>query len=127
MDALFAALAGLLVAGHMLFVVFAAFGAALVLTRAWVVWLHLPAALWAIYIEISGSICPLTPLENALRARAGLDVYSGDFVARYLFPVLYPDGLTRELQVGIGGAVLAINVVLYAVVIRRRTQKKPAS
>ena len=127
MDALFAAIAGLLVAGHMLFVAFAAFGGALVLKRAWVVWLHLPAAVWAVYIEVSGGICPLTPLENALRTRAGLDVYSGDFVARYLFPVLYPEGLTREVQVGIGAAVLAINVVLYAVVIRRRTKKEPAS
>jgi hypothetical protein len=126
-DALFAAVAGLLVAGHMLFVVFAAFGAALVLKRAWVGWLHLPAAAWAVYIEVSGGICPLTPLENALRTRAGLDVYSGDFVARYLFPVLYPDGLTRELQMAIGAAVLAINVVLYGVMIGRRTNKKPAS
>jgi hypothetical protein len=126
-DALFAALAALLVAGHLLFVVFAAFGAALVVKRPWVSWLHLPAAVWAIYIELSGGICPLTPMENALRMRAGLDVYSGDFVARYLFPVLYPEGLTREVQVAIGAAVLGINVVLYGMVLRRRTDRKPAS
>src|SRR5687767_214548 len=107
----------------MLFVVFAAFGAALVLRRAWVAWVHLPAAAWAAYIELTGGFCPLTPMENSLRARAGLDVYSGDFVARYLFPVLYPEGLTRGAQIAIGLAVLAINVVLYAMVIRRRTRK----
>ena len=115
----FSLLAGLLVVGHMLFVLFAAFGAALVWRRWWVAWLHLPAAAWAVYIEVSGGICPLTPFENTLRTRAGLDVYSGDFVARYLFPVLYPEGLTRAAQLWIGLAVLGINVVLYGLVVRR--------
>ena len=62
----------------------------------------------------------MTPLENYLRTAAGLSDYSGDFVARYLFPVLYPDGLTREAQRGVGVLVLMINVVLYIAVYRRR-------
>jgi hypothetical protein len=126
---LFSLLAGMLVVGHMLFVAFAAFGAVLVLRRLWIAWLHVPSVLWAVFIEVTGGICPLTPLENVLRDRAGLDVYSSDFVARYLFPVLYPEGLTREVQVAIGIGVLAVNVVLYGSVIRRliilRTRQAP--
>jgi len=76
-------------------------------------WVHLPAFLWAAYVEFSGGICPLTPLENDFRNKAGLDYYSGDFVARYLFPVLYPEGLTRQVQMIIGLVVVAVNLSLY--------------
>jgi len=116
----FAVLAGLVVLLHLAFVLFAAAGALLALRWRWVPWLHIPAAAWAVSIEFSGGICPLTPLENDLRAQAGLDYYSGDFVARYLFPVLYPGGLTREAQVVIGLAVLAANLGLYIFVYTRR-------
>ena len=109
-----ALLAGLVVLIHLAFVAFAASGALLAFRWPWLPWVHLPAAAWAAYIELSGGICPLTPLEHHLRASAGLDYYSGDFVARYLFPVLYPDGLTREAQIVIGTAVVAVNLVLYA-------------
>jgi hypothetical protein len=107
---LYALLAGLIVIGHLAFVVFAAAGVLLVLRWPAVAWAHVPAAAWAAYIEFSGGICPLTPVENALRARAGLDYYAGDFVARYLFPVLYPEGLTRQAQVVIGLVVVGVNV-----------------
>ena len=111
---------------HLVFVVFATLGGVLVLRWPRVVWAHLPAAVWAAFIEFSGRVCPLTPLENALRRRAGLEDYSGDFVANYIFPVLYPAGLTREAQLVIGGAVVGMNLVAYAFVLRaRRTKKKP--
>jgi len=120
MAGVFALLAGLIVLIHLAFVLFAASGALLALRWPWIPWVHIPAASWAAYIEFSGGICPLTPLENDFRARAGLDYYSGDFVAQYLFPVLYPDGLTHEAQFVIGGLVLAVNLVLYAWLWRRR-------
>lgn len=116
----FAVLAGLVVLVHLAFVLFAAAGALLALRWRWVPWAHIPAAAWAVSIEFSGGICPLTPLENDLRAKAGLDYYGGDFVARYLLPVLYPGGLTREAQVVIGLAVLAANLGLYIFVYTRR-------
>ena len=120
-----AALAGLIVLIHLAFVVFVVGGVLLALRWPWVAWLHVPAAAWAGFIELTGGICPLTPLENTLRARAGLDYYSGDFIARYLFPVLYPEGLTREVQVWLGTLVLALNAGVYAFVyIRRRTARR---
>ena len=115
--------AGLVVLVHFFFVLFVAAGALLSLKWPRVMWVHLPAAAWAAYIEFSGGICPLTPLENQLRSRAGLDYYSGDFVARYLFPVLYPGGLTREAQAVIGLVVLAVNLGLYIFVYKRRTSR----
>ncbi|MGH2399802.1 MAG: DUF2784 domain-containing protein [bacterium] len=122
MPTVYAGLAGLIVLVHLAFVAFAAGGALLVLRWPALVWVHLPAVAWAAFIEFSGGICPLTPLENELRAKAGLDYYAGDFVARYLFPILYPEGLTREAQVVMGLVVLGLNVGIYSFVyINRRS------
>jgi hypothetical protein len=122
-ETVYAVGAGLVVLVHLSFVLFVAAGALLSLIWPRAMWVHPPAVAWAAYIEFSGGICPLTPLENELRARAGLDYYSGDFVARYLFPVLYPGGLTREAQVVIGLVVLAVNLGLYIFVYKRRTSR----
>lgn len=119
MPAVLSLLAGAVVLVHLSFVVFVATGALLALRWRAVPWIHVPAVAWAAYVELSGGICPLTPLENSLRAKAGLGYYSGDFVARYLFPLLYPEGLTREAQVTIGIAVLTVNLVFYGWVARR--------
>jgi hypothetical protein len=113
-------LAALVVVAHLAFVVFATVGGMLVLRWPRIAWIHLPAAAWAAFVELSGRLCPLTPLENALRRRAGLDDYSSDFVANYVFPMLYPTGLTREAQMAIGLFVIVMNVVAYGWVIRRR-------
>jgi len=120
----FSLLAALTVLVHILFVAFATMGALLALRWPRIVWLHLPAAAWAVFVEFSGGICPLTPLENELRRRGGLAPYSGDFVANYVFPVLYPEGLTRDVQVWIGLVVAAVNIAAYALVIRRRVHRK---
>jgi hypothetical protein len=104
---------------HLAFIVFAVAGALCVMRRPRLAWLHVPAAAWAVWIELAGRICPLTPLENALLERAGLEGYSGGFVAHYLIPLIYPAGLTPAIQVAIGAGVLALNVALYARIIRR--------
>ncbi len=85
-----------------------------------VAWVHLPAVAWVAWVEFSGATCPLTPLENALRARAGDAGYTGGFVEHYLIPVIYPAGLTPSIQVALGVAVIALNAVVYAIVARRR-------
>ena len=112
-------LATAVVLAHLLFVAFVMAGGVLALRWRKVAYLHLAAVAWAIYVEWSGAICPLTPLENSLRAAAGLEAYAGDFVAEYVFPLLYPDGLTRRAQLVIGIVVLAVNSIVYAAVIVR--------
>lgn len=116
----FRLLADATVAVHLAFVLFVVFGGLLVIRRPRLAWVHLPAAAWAALIEFAGWICPLTPLENWLRSRAGGTGYRGSFVERYLLPVLYPDELSRELQFGLGAFVIVVNAVVYLFVWRRR-------
>jgi hypothetical protein len=99
---------------HAGFVVFVVAGGALLRRRPRLAFAHLPAAVWAAAIEFSGGVCPLTPLENALRHAAGQRGYDGDFVGHYLLRTLYPEGLTRETQVALGLGVVVLNVLVYA-------------
>lgn len=113
-------LADLVVGVHFLFVLFVVFGGLLVLHRPALAWVHLPAAVWGALIEFAGWICPLTPLEKALRAREGGTGYEGGFVEHYVLPVLYPAALTRTVQVGLGLLVLLVNAAVYWRLWRRR-------
>jgi Protein of Unknown function (DUF2784) len=101
---------------HGVFVVFVIAGGALVLWRPRIAALHLPAAAWGAWVELTGTICPLTPLENRWRDAAGEAGYKGSFVEHYLVPVLYPDGLTTRTQIAFGVVVVAVNVLVYGLV-----------
>ena len=117
------ALADAVVTLHALFVVFALFGGALVAWQPRIAIVHSPAAAWAAWVEFTGTICPLTPLENALRGAAGAAGYEGGFVEHYLLPMLYPLGLTPRIQLALGAIVVALNASLYGFAwwrIRRR-------
>ena len=113
-------LTDLVVLLHAGFVAFVAAGGLLVWRRPRLAWVHLSAVVWAVGIEWSGAICPLTPLEVWLRRRAGQTGYRGDFIDHYVLPLLYPTGLTRELQIGLGAAALLPNLVVYGWCLRRR-------
>ena len=106
-------LADLVLIVHLAFVVFVLCGGLLVLRWRWIAWLHLPAAVWGAVVEFTGWICPLTPLENWLRAQGGEATYAGDFIVRYLRSILYPDALTPDVQVVLGVLVLVVNLVIY--------------
>ena len=108
--------ADLVVFIHLLFVLFAVLGALLGIWWRKVLWLHLPAVIWAVWIEFSGKICPLTPLENWLRIRGGGSGYGGDFVGHFLMPILYSSGLTRNVQFILGGIVVGVNLIIYGYV-----------
>lgn len=113
-------LADAVVVAHGLYILFVVFGALLALRWSWILWLHAPAALWGAWVELAGRVCPLTPLENRLRRQAGAAGYEGGFIETYVLPVIYPGALTREIQIGLGLFVLALNAGLYAWVLRRR-------
>ena len=120
----FQLLADMVLGAHFLFVVFAMLGALLLIRWPWVIWGHLPAVGWAAWIEFSGKICPLTPLENALRIRGGGSGYAGDFVGHYILGLLYPDGLTRRIQIVLGALLLVINLAIYGYVFLWRKNKR---
>ena len=104
---------------HLAFVLFVVFGGLLVLRWRKLAWAHVPAALWGALVELNGWICPLTPLEVALRESAGDAGYRGDFLQHYIVALLYPEELTRTMQLGLGGLVVLINAAIYVVILRR--------
>jgi len=107
---------------HLGFVLFVAIGALLVLRWPRLAWLHIPIALYGATIELVGFICPLTPLENWLRHRGGEAGYSGGFIAHYVSALIYPNGLTREIQLWLGAGVLILNAIVYTIWWRRRAR-----
>lgn len=112
--------ADLVLVVHLAFVLFVVFGGLLALRWRWMAWLHLPVAVYGFLIEVVGWVCPLTPLENRLRRAAGDAGYEGGFIEHYLLPLLYPGGLTREVQLTLALLVVVVNAVVYALVWRRR-------
>ena len=109
---------------HFFFVVFALAGGILVVWRRKTIWLHIPAAVWAALICFAGWVCPLTYLENWFRIRGGAAGYSEGFIVRYLYPVLYPAGLSHDDQVILGIIVIALNLAVYGYVFRVRSAGK---
>jgi hypothetical protein len=105
-----------LVIAHLVFIVFVMLGGLLLLKWRWLIYLHLPAVAWGILVELQGWLCPLTPLEQHFRTLAGETGYSGGFVQHYLLPIIYPAGLTREVQFLLAISVITINLVIYAVI-----------
>lgn len=111
-------LANVLLVVHAAFILFATFGGLLVLHRRGWVWIHLPAAVWAATVVSMGWICPLTPWEQHLRVVAGQQGYSGGFIEHYLLQAIYPEGLTRSVQIWLGAGVIVLNLLIYVLVVR---------
>ena len=119
-------LASLVLAAHVAFVLFAALGGLLVRRWRLAPWFHLPALTWGVFIEVTGGLCPLTPLENALRLAAGEAGYQGGFLDHYLVALLYPDALPRATQFVLAGVLVLLNVAIYAVAWRPSTRRRAA-
>src|SRR4030065_481222 len=95
------------------FILFALLGATMTVWWRWAPLVHLPAAAWGFFVELTGRDCPLTHLENYLRIKAGLSGYTESFVEHYLLAIIYPAGLTREIQFALAGVVIVVNTAIY--------------
>ncbi|MFC1605710.1 DUF2784 domain-containing protein [Pseudomonadota bacterium] len=113
-----------LVVVHLAFVLFVVLGGLLVYRWPRWAWLHVPAFAWGALIEFNNWVCPLTPLEQRLRLAAGEGGYGGGFSEHYLLPLIYPEGLTREIQLALGLFVLAINALVYGIWLWRKWRKR---
>ncbi|HVS31812.1 MAG TPA: DUF2784 domain-containing protein [Thermoanaerobaculia bacterium] len=111
---IYSLLAKLVALTHFAFIMFVIAGGLLVLRWPRLAWIHVPAAVWGVLIEFAGWYCPLTTWENTLLRRAGQAGYSNGFIEHYLFALIYPEGLTRSMQVAIGVVVIVVNVAIYA-------------
>ena len=112
-------MADLIVLIHFSFILFVIFGGLLVMKWRRLIWLHLPAAVWGALIEFFGWFCPLTTLENQLRRNNGGEGYSTGFIEHYIIPIMYPEELTRDIQIILGVAVIAINLVIYRFILKK--------
>ena len=110
---------------HLGFIVFVALGGLLALRWPRIAWVHIPAVVWGTLIELTGWVCPLTPLENRLRTTAGDPAYTGSFIARYIMPIVYPDGLTRGMQLVLAAMVIVVNLIIYGTLVFRRYGQSP--
>jgi len=120
-------LADLVLLVHLSFILFVILGGMLVLRSPRLAWLHIPAVVWGAYIEFFDGLCPLTPLEKQLRRLGGQAGYAGGFIDHYVTAIIYPDGLTRAVQISFGVLVVLINVGAYAAIIRRRSRGESAT
>lgn len=116
--------ADIIVLAHLGFILFVALGGILVVKWGKVAFLHLPCALWGMLIAWGGWICPLTPLEMHFRQLAGQAGYTGRFVDHYVMPIVYPEGLTRGMQIAFGVTILTVNLLVYARVLVKRTRRR---
>ncbi len=115
----FSLLADLALLLHAGFVLFVLFGGLLIVKWPRVRWAHLPAVAWGAIVELTGWICPLTPLESWLRRQGGDASFEEDFLQRYLLVLLYPDGFERETQIALGVIVVVLNLAVYSWLWRR--------
>lgn len=110
---------------HFAFILWAVLGALTLLWRRALAWIHLPALVWAAYIEFSGSFCPLTPLEKHFRQLAGEAGYGGGFIQHYIVSVVYPQALTRNIQLALGAMLITVNIAFYVIAFSRRARRAP--
>ena len=101
---------------HLIFILFVIFGGLLFFIFSKIIYIHLPAVLWGIYIELNNSVCPLTYLENWFLYKGELTTYSNNFINNYLIPIIYPEGLTNEIQIYLGISLIVINILIYGII-----------
>ena len=101
---------------HLIFILFVIFGGLLFFIFSKIIYIHLPALLWGIYIELTNSVCPLTFLENWFLYKGELTTYSNDFINNYLFPIIYPRGINNEIQIYLGLSLIVINILIYGLI-----------
>ena len=77
-----------------------------------------------IAVEVLHLPCPLTRWENLFRHLAGQDGYGGGFIEHYILTLIYPAGLTPEIQWVLAAVVVVINVAVYGGLIRRYVQTR---
>ncbi len=120
---IYSLLADLTLILHLCFVIFAIFGGLLILRRRSIIWLHLPALFWGIFVQVFSLTCPLTEYENKFRSLGGETNYSGGFIDYYVSKILYFQ-IDYRFHFALGFVLLLINVSVYSYIFIRRRQMK---
>ena len=120
---MYALFANLTLIAHFFFILFVIFGGLLFFIFSKIIYIHLPALIWGIYIELTSSICPLTYLENWFLHRGGLTTYSGNFINKYLYKIIYPQGLSTDIQIYLGIILIVFNILVYGLILKNLYRK----
>ena len=112
---------------HFAFIIFVVFGALLFFVSTKIIYVHVPALIWGIYIELTHSVCPLTYLENWFLQKANLTTYSEGFIQNYLVPIVYPKNLTEDLQTYSAIALIVANMIMYGLIISKSKKNNQPS
>ena len=116
-------LANLTLVIHLIFILFVIFGGLLFFIFSKIIYIHLPALIWGIYIELTSSKCPLTYLENWFLYQGQLTTYSNSFIQNYVLPIIYPENLTADLQIYLGITLIIINIFIYGLILLKFKKK----
>ena len=115
--------ANLILLVHLIFIIFVVLGGLLFFASSKIIFIHIPALIWGIYIELTSSICPLTYLENWFLHKANMTTYSEGFIKNYLMPTVYPTNLTKDLQIYLGITLIVVNMIIYGFIINKLKKK----
>lgn len=124
MELIYRLAADAVVVVHLGFILFVFLGGLTLWRWPWMIWVHVPAAIWGVLVEVLGAPCPLTPLENNLRTLGRADTYGGGFIDHYIMPIVYPPGLTRGTQVVLGVLLVVFNLAIYFKFLTRHRKGK---
>ena len=120
---MYALFANLTLITHFIFILFVIFGGLLFFVFSKIIYFHLPALIWGVYIELTSSICPLTYLENWFLYRGGLTTYSGNFINKYLYTIIYPQDLSADIQIYLGITLIVFNIFVYGLILKNLNRK----
>ncbi|MGY1706057.1 DUF2784 family protein [Geodermatophilus sp. SYSU D00697] len=102
-------------------------GALLALRWPRLVLVHAPVAAAVLAVHLAGAPCPLTELELALWARAGVEPYTGGFLGHYLFSPLGLQAGSAAVQAGTYTVALLPNAVGYGLLATRALRRRGLS
>ncbi|MGB9030811.1 MAG: DUF2784 domain-containing protein [Acidobacteriaceae bacterium] len=105
-------LAALVLAFHLVWILWVIFGAVWTRGRPWLTGFHIASLVWGMIAEAGPWPCPLTMLEDRLEMGAGIQQYSGGCLVHYLDAIVYPN-LSVRVIIGFAVAVCGANLLIY--------------
>jgi hypothetical protein len=117
---LYGLIADAIVVLHLAFIAFALLGVIAVNYWPRLIWVHIPVVVWSALINLTQTVCPLTPLEISMRRKAGEQGYGESFIEHYLVSLVYPPLDVPQLWLWTGLFVVGLNGAGYAWLVQRR-------
>lgn len=102
----------LVLAVHLLWIVWAILGALVTRGRPFLTVFHVLSLIWGIIVELTPVDCPLTMTEQLIEQHARNESYRGSFIRHYLERLVYPD-IPVPVLVSAGVVICVFNLSVY--------------